>query len=147
MRLNQLWLEYKGYHHAPNAENGAPLYDLKTIYPDDIYSADGARIYGARWWGKVDEEGESYDEFAITILRLARGDPDRQIKVYRAVPKSLPSDVHINPGDWVTITRQYAELHGDYAFKEPYKILTKTVRAKELYTEGSSIHEWGYNPS
>jgi len=54
----------------------------------------------------------------------------------------------INPGDWVTITKDYAKLHskahvGNF---NKGKVLTKTVYAKDLYTDGNSIHEWGYNP-
>lgn len=55
--------------------------------------------------------------------------------------------LQINPGDWVTITRQYAVLHGEHTLEGNYKILTKTVKASELYTEGNSIHEFGYDPS
>ena len=29
---------------------------------------------------------------------------------------------------------------------EAYNILSKTVRADEIFTEGNSIHEWGYDP-
>lgn len=190
MRLNILWLEYKGYHQAPNRENGAPLHDLSNIYPDDIYSSDGARIYGS---------GEPYDQFAVMIMRQARGKPDLPVKIYRAVPKivtksqhiqdlikqkeyimrngkipprikthldrsdyyeyisdqinklqndeSLPTSIQINPGDWVTISREYAVLHGRSSLRDAYRILSKTVRAIDLYTEGNSLHEWGYDPS
>jgi hypothetical protein len=51
----------------------------------------------------------------------------------------------INPGDWVTIIRQYAVNHGKSHLNNQYKILTKTVKAKDIYTEGN-MEEWGYNP-
>lgn len=137
MRLNKLWLEYRGYHQAPDTENGAPLHDLTKIYPEDIYSAEGVRIYGS---------GEPYDYQAIAIIRQARGKPNLTVKVYRAVPK-LPDMVKIGAGDWVTICREYAILHGRSSLRGSHRILTMTVRAKELYTEGNSIHEWGYNPA
>lgn len=50
----------------------------------------------------------------------------------------------INPGDWVSISRDYVVEHGRM-FKEN-KILSKTVRAKELFTDGNSINEWGWSP-
>lgn len=53
----------------------------------------------------------------------------------------------INPQDWVTISRQYAVDHGECCVPGDYTILTKTVKAKHLFTEGNSIHEWGYDPS
>jgi hypothetical protein len=54
--------------------------------------------------------------------------------------------ITINPGDWVSINRAYAQQHGEH-FAEGQKILTKTVYAKDLYTDGDSFHEWGYDPS
>jgi len=53
----------------------------------------------------------------------------------------------IHPGDWVTISRDYAKEHGESALNGAYKILTKTVKARDLYTDGNSFHEWGYDPS
>lgn len=55
--------------------------------------------------------------------------------------------IGINSGDWVTINRNYAIEHGQSALQGKYRILTKTVRAKDLFTDGNSVHEWGYNPS
>jgi adenosyl cobinamide kinase/adenosyl cobinamide phosphate guanylyltransferase len=52
----------------------------------------------------------------------------------------------INANEWVTITRQYAVDHGECCVPGGYTILTKTVKAKDLFTEGNSIHEWGYDP-
>lgn len=51
----------------------------------------------------------------------------------------------INPGDWVTIIREYAVNHGKSHLNNEYKILTKTVNAKDIYTEGY-MEEWGYDP-
>lgn len=52
---------------------------------------------------------------------------------------------NINPGDWVTIIREYAVNHGKSHLNNEYKILTKTVKAKDIYTEGY-MEEWGYDP-
>lgn len=52
----------------------------------------------------------------------------------------------INPGDWVTIYRPYAIGHGKGVLNNKYKILSKTVKASELFTDGNSVYEWGYNP-
>lgn len=55
-------------------------------------------------------------------------------------------NIKINPGDWVTLNRAYAKQHGESALNGKYKILSKTVKAKDLNTSADSIHEWGYNP-
>ena len=52
----------------------------------------------------------------------------------------------INAGDWVTINKKYAEEHGKAHLNGNYKILSKSVPAKHLYTDGNSVHEFGYDP-
>ena len=55
------------------------------------------------------------------------------------------SDIEkINSGDWVTIYRPYAKEHGLSSLRGKYKILSMTVPAKNLFTDGNSIYEWGY---
>jgi hypothetical protein len=52
----------------------------------------------------------------------------------------------INPGDWVTLSRAYAVEHGRDNLGNRYRILSKTVRARDLYTDCDSILEWGWDP-
>lgn len=54
--------------------------------------------------------------------------------------------ITINSGDWVTINKQYAVEHGKAALNNSYTILSKKVKCSTIYTDGNSIHEWGYNP-
>ena len=56
------------------------------------------------------------------------------------------SNVAISSGDWVSITRGYARQHGESNLNNQYVILSKKVRAKEVFTNGDSIQEWGYWP-
>ena len=53
----------------------------------------------------------------------------------------------INPGDWVTLNKRYATEHGHGALNGAFKIISKTVPAKHLYTDGNSVHEFGYDPT
>lgn len=65
----------------------------------------------------------------------------------RKMPDEPTSDINtINAGDWVTLTREYAKDHGESALKGEYKILSKKVKAKEVFTNADSIHEFGYQP-
>jgi hypothetical protein len=52
----------------------------------------------------------------------------------------------IERGNWVTPDKNYAKMHGLGALNGKYKIISKTVRAKDLYTDGNSLSEWGYDP-
>ena len=133
----QQWLpgDYQMRHRPADAEYGAPLHDVtQNIYPPDFYGPNGARYYGS---------GDKIDQHSHSIISRMRGNPDGMVTVFRAVPKDV--DV-INPGDWVTINNDYAKMHGEGSLQGNYKILQKQVPAKELFTEGNSMNEWGWNP-
>ena len=70
-----------------------------------------------------------------------------EIKKLEQMPAKEEKKIKINPGDWVTIDKAYAVEHGRDNLNRNYRIITKTVPAKHLYTEGDSILEWGYDPS
>jgi hypothetical protein len=134
-------VSYRGSHLAPGPDFGAPLYDLTgggQMYPADVYSASAARIYGTGY-PKADRE-------AFDLARRIRGNPDAEITMYRAVPKD-EKITNINKGDWVTLSKDYAKTHGESVLDKNYKILSKKVKAKELYTNADSIHEFGYHPN
>lgn len=58
--------------------------------------------------------------------------------------RKLP-DLEINKGDWVTISLAYAKAHGLSHLNNKYKVLKKTVKASELFTDANDLAEWGYN--
>jgi len=191
--------EYQGEHQPPGKEEGAPLHDLTgggMVYPEDVYTHSHHYYDGG--------DHEAMDRESFGIAQGARNRPNREVKIYRAVPheeseveelgrihkemgKYLarrivpdggmtgfknesewydkaharrtellakqdagtikgPERKKINPGDWVTINRDYAKEHGHANLQGKFKILSKTVKAKEIFTNGDSIHEWGYWP-
>jgi hypothetical protein len=132
--------EYKGEHTAPMKDGGAPLWKANDgIYPDDIYSSMAERYYGD--YGG----GHPMDRESISIIQSMKGKPDKQVRVYRAIPKGI-SKPSINTGDWVTISKRYAKAHGEGALNGEYRIVSKLVSARDIFTDGNSIHEWGYDP-
>lgn len=50
----------------------------------------------------------------------------------------------INNGDWITIFKEYAKEHGISNLNDKFKIVSKTVPAQHLYTDGNDIFEWSY---
>jgi hypothetical protein len=133
-------LSYRGSHTAPGPDFGAPLHDLTgggQMYPADVYSAKAAQYYGTGF-PKADRE-------AFALAQRVRGNPDAEITMYRAVPKD-EKITGINAGDWVTLSKDYAKTHGESALKNDYKILSQKVKAKDLWTNADSIHEFGYQP-
>ena len=198
--------DYKGQHSAPmKGEGSAPLNDLAQIYPDDIYSSKAAQYYG-HW-------GDSRDIESVRLMQAAKGRPNMEVTMYRAVPdltadaskemkairktieykdkfgffpmkddlsssfrakyetaglpydeiqakayqdmldkvnslrQTLKKPLPINNGDWVTLSKAYAKEHGESALNGNYKIVSKKVPARKLFTDGNSIHEFGYDES
>lgn len=183
--------DYRGEHSAPvPSSSTAPLYDLTQNFPNDIYSNDAVRLYG---------NNDPIDKYTMYIIQSARNKPNKQISIYRAIPKILTNNekiafyekqqayilkygklpngvdnwpnrseyfsflsdeikrlsnlpienentIKINTGDWVTINPKYAKDHGYSNLKNSYKILKKTVPAKDLYWDGGDINEWGILP-
>jgi len=87
---------------------------------------------------KYPYENYEYDERKDLIIK----DLENQMSVLQS---QLKKPLNINKGDWVSITKQYAKDHGDSVLND-YKIISKKVQAKDIYTNGDSIHEWGYDP-
>lgn len=129
--------DYRGSHRAPDREYGAPLSDLTGtgMYPDDVYSQAGYRYY---------TDGGIMAVKAMDIAHEMRGKPDAEVTVYRAIPGEAVAQ--INPGDWVTTVKEYAQLHGEHVGLKNPTIVEEKVSAGDLFTEGNSILEYGYDP-
>ena len=125
--------------HRPQGAGAAPLHDLTgtgTIYPDDVYSKNAVQYYGTG--------NPALDRRSMSIAHSYKNKPDAEVTIFRAVPSNAGDT--INPGDWVTINGDYAKLHGESALGGDYKIVSKQVKARDIFTNGDSIHEWGYAP-
>jgi hypothetical protein len=126
--------EYRGSHVAPNAkEYGGTLDNLGAIMPEDVYSLKGQRLYGIG--------DRNIDAEWFSAAYRAKGNPDRMVEVYRAVPKGVKD---LNQGDWVTTSRTYAKNHGESALNGDYELISKKVKAKTLSSEGYP-YEFGYH--
>jgi len=132
-------LKYKGMHEAPT-EGARMSYMDDGMYPSDIYSEEGARLYGH---GGTDVDR---DRRMHGLLMSVRGKPEAVVTVYRSVPSDAKGT--ISKGDWVSPELQYAEHHGARTLGDDgYKIVSKEVKAGELVTEGNSLYEFGYSPA
>jgi hypothetical protein len=136
--------DYRGTHTAPTSES-APAHDLtgNGVYPADVYTRPD-------WY----EQDAGLEE--MKKIKRLKGNPNASITIYRAVPVEVaeearktgsPSKYVFRSGDWVTTSKQYAKDHGDSALQGEYRIFSKSVKAKDIYTDGNSIFEWGYNPA
>lgn len=125
--------DYRGQSLAPTKDD-SPMHDVTDTFGEDMYTGNARRMFGRYF---------DYDWYSINLIQKARNKPDMQVKIYRAVPLTQ-TKIKINSGDWVTINPAYAKEHGQSNLNNKFKIITKTVKAKNLFTDGNSIHEWGY---
>lgn len=88
--------------------------------------------YGTRKYHK--------DTYDILYKDLAK------LKAETPVGSASKAPDTINVGDWVTIDRKYAREHGEGVLNGKYRIVSKTVRARDIFTNGDSIFEFGYDP-
>ncbi len=113
-----------------------PLYDIIDYYNKlGFFPLRNKIIYDLQ--DKYDINTYSYDEQQKLVLNDIHNQANN-------LTTQLKKPISIKNGDWVTISRPYAVLHGDSNLKGKYKIISKTTKAKNLYTDGNSIHEWGY---
>lgn len=124
--------------------HAAPVNDGFNDSADDISNMFGADIYGdnALHLFGTGEEYASMDRESLQIINRAKGYPERMVPVYRAMPKDAKGTA-IGNGDWVTTSKQYAQMHGNNALDGKFKIVSRMIPAKHLYNNGDSIHEWG----
>lgn len=90
------------------------------------------------WYMNIREE---YNIESLNALRKVRNKPNGMITIYRATPGNK-----INPGDWVTPSRKYAELHNNSQLNGAGNILELKVKAKDILWGGDDINEFGYFP-
>ena len=133
--------EYTGQHEAPGYDpqrSTAPMHDVSSIIPDYYTRSHEYRL-----------SYEPTEDAAMDRIHSVRNRPKAQVRVFRAIPADVvvKRGKGINPNDWVTPVRAYAMEHGRSHLSNQFKIVSKTVPAKHLYTEGNSWEEWGYDPS
>tara|TARA_X000001382_G_scaffold125618_1_gene111249 strand:+ start:1071 stop:2231 length:1161 start_codon:yes stop_codon:yes gene_type:complete len=129
------------YRSESPSEDNARLDDLTQTFPNDIYSSNAIRYYG--------NPNNLADIESNEIIQKAKGNPNMEVTIYRAVP-NINSANSINEGDFVTLSKTYAEDHAYTGYgsmgNESGKILTKKVKVKDLITGGNDLNEFGYYP-
>jgi len=117
-------------------------------YPKDFYSGEGKRIYAPGPSFEGDEFGIANTE-SYNIINSVKGNPDAEVTIYRAVPNEK-NITKINPGDFVTLSKRYADLHaaGGYGRDgtDSGKVLELKVKVKDIYWDQNDVNEFGYFP-
>ena len=126
---------YRGLHQ-PNPEGPRAFNILENeVVPKDIY--DNPQYY------------TGYDGLALhqtmKQLRDARGKPTATITIYRAAPKNET----IENGDWVTLSKKYAEQHAQTQSRDNSQLVVhqSKVPATDVRWAIDDLAEWGYFPN
>jgi hypothetical protein len=122
--------DYHMRHRPP--EDGPLAHELwKGEYvPEDILQHPewytGFREYIRGFWPSV---------------RVAQKRPKTMLRIYRALPKPHST---FREGDWVTLSRAYAQVHLDGPLGGEGHIIMADVPADTLRFAGDDLMEWGY---
>lgn len=109
--------------------------NIEMHYPDYYQHPEYYTNYGP----KVQSETHA-------ALMKMHNNPNAEVTVYRAAPPEAGNK--INPGDWVTTSKAYAEQHAaqDDDPKNDWPITSTKAKASDLFSEGNEVNEWGYDP-
>lgn len=130
--------DYGGMHSPPEPDPDypGPLHDVSAIFSRDPYAPGEMRHY-MHGESPVPQESEA-------TIRRVRGNPEAMVTIYRSLPPDAPKE--INTGDWVALSRAYAEHHGMHPTdpEKDWPIISAQVAAKHVHFGGNDLVEWGY---
>lgn len=106
--------------------------------PEDIF------VHPDKYSQGLSTSKESGKAIQTAIDDIRNGKKDVKIKVYRAVPTSV-KESKLRNGDWVTPSKEYAEMHGNNRLEGKYRIIEDEVPAGELWWDGNDVNEWGFD--
>lgn len=124
---------YGGSHEAPT--NDGYSQPLTGAGGDDwVFPADFNE--NPDWYAGETEE-------TLKQIRAVQ-EGAKQVTIYRAVPVG---ERVISDGDWVGLSREYAEHHAIRESDEEleYEVIAATVPASHVFSDGNSLEEWGYD--
>ena len=121
---------YRLSHQAPGPEEDGTTISLDQVggRDDEVFPADvlkNPQNYGLK------------HPATATALAESRGNPDAEIRIWRAVPRGVTT---ILPGDWIAVSKEYADSE---AQMESAHVISAVARAGDLWSEGL-LEEWGY---
>ena len=106
--------------------------------PEDIF------VHPDKYSQGLPTSKESGKAIQTAIDDIRNGKKEVKIKVYRAVPTSV-KESKLRNGDWVTPSKEYAEMHGNNRLEGKYRIIEDEVPAGELWWDGNDVNEWGFD--
>lgn len=123
------------FHRAPlRTDANKPLDQVDDLFPGILKNP---RLYI--------NPRDVMDVKALQVIKASLLKPSKMVKIYRALPLNA---LEINPGDWVTTVREYAELHASLCMESGtvFHVISMEVPADHIVNDGNSVLEYGFNP-
>lgn len=132
--LNPDQFDYRINHQPPGDEDNPRLHDLSKAMPD-VYEHPEYYDHG---------QEPVVNRQVTRVMRQARGNPEHMVDMYRGAPHGI---THINTGDWVTTSPEYARQHGLHEDDpaQDWPVYHAKVPAKHLGFGGNDLIEYGYH--
>ena len=128
------------------------IFEGREIYvePKSKFSVIDIRGTGLRFFTYSEDSSKSDCIWYCNVWIVS---DSKEVRILNEIAKEFIKEIYehtkvlnkINDGDWITTIRQYAVDHGKSHLNGKYKILSKTVKAKNVYGNGDSIFEFGYS--
>lgn len=90
------------------------------------------------------QRADKYKRESIEAIRKAKTSKQGKVTIYRAVPADV-KEKSVRNGDWVTLSKAYAEYHISLQDWEKGRIIKQEVSIDDVWWDGNDVNEWGYD--
>ena len=90
------------------------------------------------------QRADKYKRESFEAIRKAKTSKQGKVTIYRAVPADV-KEKSVRNGDWVTLSKAYAEYHISLQDWEKGRIIKQEVSIDDVWWDGNDVNEWGYD--
>lgn len=90
------------------------------------------------------QRANKYRRESIEAIRKAKASKQGKVTIYRAVQADV-KEKSVRNGDWVTLSKAYAEYHISLQDWEKGRIIKQEVSIDDVWWDGNDVNEWGYD--
>ena len=111
------------------------------ITADNLINQDVETPMPENFYEMLNKDNDVATKETMQQLNKVRNNPDSMVTIYRATTGDS-----INNGDWITLSKTYANKHNQHSLGGKGKVISMQVKAKDIQFAGDDIREWGYFP-
>ena len=111
------------------------------ITADNLTNQDVETPMPKNFYEMLNKDNDVATKETMQQLNKVKNNPDAMVTIYRATTGDS-----INNGDWITLSKTYANTHNQSNLNGKGKVISMQVKAKDIQFAGDDIKEWGYYP-